>query len=47
MERKLESCALSSLEENILEEYRVDDIPGALIPSVYFKYVIDRDAREN
>ena len=43
---KLESCALSSLEENILEEYRVDDIPGALIPSVYFKYVIDRDARE-
>ncbi|NMB96119.1 MAG: hypothetical protein GYA02_05855 [Clostridiaceae bacterium] len=44
--RKLESCALSSLEENILEEFRVDDIPGSMIPSVYFKYLIDRDARE-
>ncbi|NSW89395.1 MAG: ribonuclease H-like domain-containing protein [Firmicutes bacterium] len=43
---KLESCALSSLEENILGEFRTDDIPGALIPQVYFKYVIDRDARE-
>ena len=43
---KLESCALSSLEENILGEYRVNDIPGAMIPSVYFKYLVDRDARE-
>lgn len=43
---KLESCALSSLEENILGEFRVDDIPGAMIPSIYFKYLIDRDARE-
>lgn len=43
---KLESCSLSSLEENILGEWRVDDIPGALIPQVYFKYVVDRDARE-
>jgi len=43
---KLESCALSSLEENILGEYRVNDIPGSMIPSIYFKYLIDRDARE-
>ena len=43
---KLESCALSSLEENVLSEFRVNDIPGAMIPSVYFKYLIDRDARE-
>ncbi|NLC69461.1 MAG: hypothetical protein GX754_11920 [Clostridiaceae bacterium] len=43
---KLESCSLSSLEENILGESRVDDIPGELIPQVYFKYVVDRDARE-
>lgn len=41
---KLESCRLVSLEENILGEFRVDDIPGALIPSVYFKYLEDRDA---
>lgn len=43
---KLESCRLSSLEENILGEFRNDDIPGALIPSVYFKYLEDRDATE-
>ncbi|MCX7709685.1 MAG: ribonuclease H-like domain-containing protein [Clostridia bacterium] len=43
---KLESCRLGSLEENILGEYRIDDIPGALIPSVYFKYLDDRDASE-
>jgi uncharacterized protein YprB with RNaseH-like and TPR domain len=43
---KLESCSLSSLEENILDEYRVDDIPGALIPSVYFEYLESRNASE-
>ncbi|MCX8131239.1 MAG: ribonuclease H-like domain-containing protein [Clostridia bacterium] len=43
---KLESCRLTSLEENILGEYRQDDIPGALIPSIYFKYLEDRDATE-
>jgi uncharacterized protein len=40
---KLESCRLASLEENILGEVRVDDIPGAMIPSIYFKYLEDRD----
>ncbi len=43
---KLESCRLSSLEENVLGQVRHDDIPGALIPSVYFKYLDDRDASE-
>ncbi len=43
---KLESCRLSSLEESILGQYRQDDIPGAQIPSVYFKYVENRDASE-
>jgi uncharacterized protein YprB with RNaseH-like and TPR domain len=43
---KLESCRLSSLEENILGHERHDDIPGALIPSVYFEYLDDRDAAE-
>lgn len=43
---KLESCRLSSLEENVLGHVRHDDIPGALIPSVYFEYLDDRDATE-
>lgn len=43
---KLESCRLSSLEESILGEFRDDDIPGALIPSVYFKYLEERDASQ-
>jgi len=43
---KLENCRLSSLEENILGQRRHDDIPGALIPSVYFEYLESRDASE-
>lgn len=43
---KLESCRLSSLEVNILGEERTDDIPGAMIPEVYFKYLQDRNATE-
>jgi uncharacterized protein len=43
---KLESCKLTRLEESILNEYRVDDVPGALIPSIYFKYLEDRDCTE-
>lgn len=43
---KLDSCRLSSLEENVLGECRSDDIPGALIPSVFFKYLDDRDATD-
>lgn len=43
---KLDSCRLSSLEENVLGEHRHDDIPGVLIPSVYFKYLDDRDATD-
>jgi len=43
---KLESCSLTSIEENVLEEYRTDDIPGAMIPSVYFKYLENKDARD-
>jgi len=43
---KLESCRLTSLEENILGEYRIDDIPGAQIPSIYFEYLDSRDATD-
>jgi len=43
---KLENCRLGTLEQNILGESRTDDIPGAMIPSIYFKYLEDRDASE-
>ena len=41
---RLESCRLISLEENILGECRADDVPGELIPSIYFKYLESREA---
>lgn len=43
---KLESCRLSSIEQNILNESRSDDIPGSVIPTAYFKYLDDRNATE-
>jgi len=43
---KLENCRLVNLEENILGEYRADDIPGELIPSMYFKYIENRNTKE-
>ena len=36
---KLESCRLSSLEDNILNEPRFGDIPGEMIPGIYFNYL--------
>ncbi len=41
----LESCALSSLEQSILGFHRIDDLPGALLPGLFFKYQRSRDAR--
>lgn len=43
---RLENCRLSSIEENILKMKRFEDIPGSTIPSVYFKYLEDRNATE-
>lgn len=43
---KLESCRLVSLEENVLGLVRHDDIPGSLIPAVYFDYLENRDASQ-
>lgn len=44
--RRLESCALSSLERNILGVHRTEeDVPGWMIPSLYFRYVHSGDAR--
>lgn len=41
---RLASCSLNSIEENILEVKRKDDIPGELIPSVYFNYIRNQEA---
>jgi uncharacterized protein YprB with RNaseH-like and TPR domain len=44
---RLESCALSSLETEILGVERTQaDVPGWLIPSLYADYARSRDARE-
>lgn len=43
--RRLESCALSSLERSVLGVEREGDVPGWLIPSLYFDYVRTDDAR--
>jgi uncharacterized protein YprB with RNaseH-like and TPR domain len=42
---RLESCRLQSLEVGLLDLRRSGDIPGELIPQVYFDYVRRRDAR--
>jgi len=44
---RLSSCALSSLEENVLGVRRdTRDVPGFLIPYLYFRYMQTGDARE-
>lgn len=42
---RLESCALSSLEAEILGVEREGDVPGWVIPGLYFDYLRSRDAR--
>jgi len=43
--RRLESCSLSTVEREILKVSRGDDVPGYLIPRIYFKYLRTKDAR--
>ncbi len=43
--RRLLDCSLSNVEKRILKIYRNEDIPGYLIPNVYFRYVQNKDAR--
>ena len=38
------SVTLRQIEESILDDGRTDDIPGALIPERYFRYLRSRDA---
>ncbi len=42
----LESCSLSSIEENILGNVRQDDIPGFMIPKAYLDYLDTRETNE-
>ena len=44
---RLGSCALGSLEQNLLGLRRTqDDVPGWMIPSLYFNYLRSGDARQ-
>ena len=44
---QLPSCALSSLEDNVLHVHRdLRDLPGFLIPQAYFRYLQTGDATE-
>ena len=42
---RLESCRLVQLEQQILSFERAGDIPGELIPAIYFDYLRFREAR--
>lgn len=42
---RLPDCRLGTIEENILDLGRHEDIPGSEIPEAYFEYVRQRDAR--
>ncbi len=41
---RLESCRLAELEYTLLGHEREDDVPGALIPGIYFDFVRNQDA---
>jgi uncharacterized protein YprB with RNaseH-like and TPR domain len=44
---RLGSCSLSALEQNLLDLRRTEeDVPGWLIPSLYYNYLRTGDARE-
>lgn len=43
--RRLENCSLSTVERDILGVIRDDDVPGYLIPEIYFSYLRTKDAR--
>ncbi len=42
---RLASCSLTSLEQGVFGVYRSGDVPGYLIPQLYFDYLRDGDAR--
>lgn len=42
---RLDNCALGTVERDVLGVRRGDDVPGWLIPQLYFAYLRDHDAR--
>ena len=42
---RLRSCSLGTLEAEILGVTRASDVPSALIPELYFRYLRDNDVR--
>jgi len=42
---RLDSCRLMQLEQQILGVYREGDLPGEMIPYVYFEYLRSREAQ--
>jgi len=40
---RLKKCNLTALEEAVLGRTRVDDLPGALVPERYFRYLREKD----
>lgn len=44
--RRLKSCTLGNIEENILDYYRDDDIPGYLVPPIYFNWLATDDTEQ-
>jgi len=42
--RRLKDCSLSNIEREILGYFRHDDIPGYLVPSVYFNWLATENA---
>jgi len=42
----LENCSLSTVEREILGVYRENDVPGYLVPEIYFRYLRTGDARD-
>ena len=43
--RRLQDCTLQNIEREVLKIRRSGDIPGYLIPQVYFRYLLDKDAQ--
>lgn len=43
--RRLTSCSLGSLEGEVLGFYRENDISGAEVPSLFFRYLEERDGQ--
>jgi len=44
--KRLENCSLSTVERDILGVHRENDVPGHLVPEIYFRYLRTGDARD-